>query len=525
MGMLTLLLLAIGAGALFFLLKWSIKKLTDAKVGGFLLKPWGTPATACVAMLGLLTFGLVLGEEDAHANGTTRDAAENRPNIVLVMVDTVRADHLDLYGYEEETAPNITALAEESVTFRNAFAQASWTRPSVATILTGRYPSSHQTTTKPDALPDEVETLSEVLRTNGYTTGGIVTNFNLAPYFNFHQGFDTYEFLEPERLLWADDNSSKLAIYELVRRVVVRIPRPLRPEQFYQDAEVTTDSALEWIQGRPAEGAPYFLFLSYMDPHDPYFRRPLDGHAVGRSFLGHPPPEMAEEILELYDGEIRYWDEHFGRLMDALRQRPDWDNTMVVVCSDHGEEFNEHGGWYHGTTLYDEQLRIPLLVRLPNSELGGTDENSWAGLIDIAPTVARLAGATVPEGMSQGADLFTGLAGSGPRRVMYAEEDHEGNRIRSVRYGNDDQEWKFIEANADNPRRLPEHELFEMRSDPGEEQNRAEDESEELTNSQGILGRAREAASQGAVSRSALGAIDAAACEQLRALGYMESCD
>lgn len=524
-GMLTLVLLAVGFGGLFLLLRWALKRLTDARFGQFLLKPWGTPAAVCTAMLCLVTFGLVLGEDHAHANGTTRRAAENRPNIVLVMVDTLRADHLDLYGYDEETAPHITEFSNESVTFRNAFAQASWTRPSVATILTGRYPSSHQTTTKPDALPDEVETLAEVLRSNGYTTGGIVTNFNLAPYFNFHQGFDSYEFLEPEQLLWADDNSAKLAIYELVRRLVVRIPRPLRPEQFYQAAEVTTDQAISWLQERPEEGAPYFLFLTYMDPHDPYFRRPLDGHGIGRSFVGHPDPEMAEEILELYDGEIRYWDEHFGRLIEELRGRPDWDNTLIVVCSDHGEEFNEHGGWYHGTTLYDEQLRIPLIVRLPHSELGGTSEDRWAGLIDISPTLARLAGATVPEGMSQGVDLFTGLDGSGPSRVMYAEEDHEGNRLRSVRYGDGEVEWKFIEANANNPRHLPEQELFEMRSDPGELRNRADDDAEELTDAQSTLERAREASSQGAVSRSSLGAIDSAACEQLRALGYMDECE
>jgi len=524
-GMLTLVLLALGFGGLFLLLRWALGALTRAKAGRFLLRPWGTPAAVGAAVLCIVVSGLVLGEDDAHANGTSGRPAQNRPNIVLVMVDTVRADHLDLYGYDEETAPNLTAFAREAVTFRNTFSQASWTRPSVATILTGRFPSSHQTRTKPDALPDRVETIAEVLHTAGYTTGGIVTNFNLAPYFNFHQGFDSYQFLEPEQLLWADDNSAKLAIYELIRRLAVRFPRPLRPEQFYQPAEVATDHALEWLQERPAEGAPYFLFLSYMDPHDPYFRRPLDGTAVGRSFMANPDESRADEIRELYDGEIRHWDEHFGRLVSALQQRPDWDDTIVIVCADHGEEFSEHGGWYHGTTLYDEMIRVPLVVRLPRDELGGTFEDRWVGLIDIAPTAARLAGATVPEGMSQGHDLFVAPEGSVTARVMYAEEDHEGNQLQSVRYNDGDQEWKFIHANANNPRRLPEQALFEMRSDPGETRNRADGEAEELSDAETRLDSANQAARQGAVSRSSLGAIDNAACEQLRALGYMDHCD
>jgi arylsulfatase A-like enzyme/uncharacterized membrane protein YbhN (UPF0104 family) len=519
MGMLTLVALAAIYGVLFLLMGRALRALAGSRPGRFLLRPWGTPAAACAAAVVLVVAGQVLGEDHAHANGSSHGSASGRPNVVLVMVDTVRADHLDLYGYEDETAPNLTSFARDAVTFRNAFAQSSWTRPSVATILTGRFPSSHRAVTKPDALPDEVETVAEVLRSTGYRTGGVVTNYNLAPYFNFQQGFDTYHYLEPDRMLLADDASAKLTIYELFRLIAVRVPRPLRPEQFYQDAEAATDRTIEWLATTPSDEAPYFLFVSYMDPHDPYFRHPYDGHAIGRAIHGNPRPDQVEEVTELYDGEIRYWDEHFGRLVQTLRRRPDWDRTIVIVCSDHGEELYDHGGWYHGITLYEEQVRVPLVVRLPSSELGGTSEQRWVGLVDIAPTIARLVGADVPEGMRQGVDLFDA---GGTERVMFAEEDHEGNRLRSVRYRQGDEEWKLIEANADNRRGLEPRELYELRSDPAEAQSRTGEA--EAGRASEHLRQAADDAAVGAVESTSVG-LDAAAVERLRAIGYMEDED
>jgi arylsulfatase A-like enzyme/uncharacterized membrane protein YbhN (UPF0104 family) len=520
MGLLTLGALAVGFAIVFFLMRWALRRLALSRAGRLLLRPWGTPLAGAAAAALLVVVSAALTEDQAHANGTATADPSGRPNVVLVMVDTLRADHLSLYGYGRETTPQFEALAQESVVFRNAFAQASWTRPSVATILTGRYPSSHQAVTKPDGLPDEVETLAEVLRAEGYRTGAVVTNYNLAPYFNFHQGFDDYTYLEPQRLLWADDNAAKLALYELLRRVAVRFPRRLTPDQFYQDAEVTTDAALDWLQEVSPSAAPYFLFVTYMDPHDPYFRRPLDGYAIGRSFNAHPSAEQADELRELYDGEITYWDSHLGRLLASLRQRPDWHRTIVVVCSDHGEEFFEHGGWYHGTTLYDEQLWVPLVVRLPDSELGGAVEDRWVGLIDIAPTMARLAGAVVPEGMRQGHDLFSVAGTEGAPRRLFAEEDHEGNRLRSVRFRQENEDWKYIEANADNRRGLEPQELYELRQDRGEQNNLALRQTDRLSQATTHLEQVAEEAHQGAASRSQVG-LTADSVEQLRRLGYM----
>lgn len=514
-GMMTLLGLAAAALVLFFAARFALRKVTTWRRARFLVKPWGTPAAVGATAALLVVVGLLGGEDHAHANGAARHVDAAAPNIVLVMVDTVRADHLSMYGAEEETSPNLAAFSQESVLFEHASAQASWTRPSVATILTGRYASSHSTMDKEDALPDEVETLAEVLQGRGYRTGGLVTNFNLAPYFNFQQGFETYEFLEPVRLLGADDSSSKLALYELLRRVAARL-LPVRPEAFYREASYTTDQAIDWLRTNSPEQGPYFLFLTYMDPHDPYFPHPYDGTAIGHATTPSPDPAMADRIRELYDGEIHYWDEHFGRLLAALRQRPDWDRTIVVVCADHGEEFFEHGGWYHGTTLYEEQVAVPLIVRLPGGELGGTREGRRVGLVDIAPTLSRLAGAAVPEAM-QGVDLF---AGEGGDRALFAEENHQGNRLRSVRFSEAGRDWKLIEANEGNPRGLPPVELFDMARDPGEERSVAEVEEGPLDHARERLEVAAGEAAEGAVSAERRG-LDGSAVEQLRNLGYM----
>jgi choline-sulfatase len=258
--------------------------------------------------------------------------------------------------------------------------------------------------------------------------------------------------------------------------------------------------------------------MSYMDPHDPYFRHPYDGYAIGRAFMPNPDPSQVEEIVGLYDGEIRYWDHHFSRLLEALRQRPDWDRTVVVICADHGEEFQEHGGWWHGTTLYDEEIRVPLVVRLPGSELGGTSEARWVGLIDIAPTLVRLAGGTVPEHMGRGDDLFVAVDTPQP---MFSEEDLEGNQLQSIRYQRDGEEWKYIQANAGNPRGLDPQELYDTRSDPGERRNQAGGDAPELDRAQQTLDTARADAARGAAARASVG-FDSGAVQQLTNLGYLQ---
>ena len=178
----------------------------------------------------------------SSCSGTEPNPPDDRPNVLFIVVDTLRADHLPAYGYENGSTPHLDRFAEDAVRYENAFANASWTRPSFASILSGRYASSHGVMAKPDALPDAVETLPETLHENGYQTAGYVTNFNVGPYFNFQQGFDHYEFLEPEFVLGAENAVGDAEF------VYLCVPTP-------QSADGSAD--LSYLQAAAAEISPH----------------------------------------------------------------------------------------------------------------------------------------------------------------------------------------------------------------------------------------------------------------------------
>jgi arylsulfatase A-like enzyme len=429
------------------------------------------------------------------------------------MVDTLRADHLNSYGYIKPTSPHLSAFADEAVQFDAAFAQASWTRPSVASLLTSLPPSAHKVMYKPDRLPESVTTLAEAFEEKGYNTGGLVTNYNIAPYFNFAQGFDSYRYLDPEYYFFADEGSSKLSLYNLARVIRERVaPSKDNPAHYYQDAQVTTDAAISWID-TPRED-PFFLFLTYMDPHDPYFARPLDGEAYARASNVNPDPEMAKRFIEIYDGEIAYWDEHFGRLVAHLKAKGIYDKAVIVVTSDHGEEFQEHGGWWHGTTLYEEQIHVPLIVKLPAGVgSAGFSRDDLASLMDVPPTLLAAAKIKAPDSW-HGRDLFGKVDAPD---TIFAEEDHQGNVLRALR-GVD---FKIIEANEKNPRGLAPVEFYKISDDPDETKNLVTEKVEAVTKWRAALEEAGKGAQVGAVERDQL-ALDESSRERLKSLGYIE---
>ncbi len=507
------LLAAAGAGVL---LAVSIVLLSRKGPGRLLRTPLGALASA-----GALAAALAAAagtSEDASAQPSHAEVERPAPpprasNVILIVVDTLRADHLPLYGYAAGKTPNLDAFARDAVLFEHAFAQASWTRPSFATILTGRFAASHQVMHKPDALSEELVTLPEALRAAGFATAGFVTNYNVAPYYNFHQGFDRYDYLAPHFVLGADDTTAKLLAVQALKRVVERV-RAAQPGSAYQDAATVNREVFSWLRQRPAD--PWLLFIGYMDPHDPYFEHPYRGLGYSRAAHPHPDPSEAEHLRRLYDGEITYWDQHFGALLRRLQEEGIYEESLIVVTSDHGEEFADHGGFWHGTTLYDEQVHVPLLVKLPFSERGGTRISHWVQHVDLMPTLLRLLGVRPPEGV-QGGDLFEGSD------QVWAEEDHEGNLLRSVRIRRGLEAYKLIEANEGNPRGLPERELFRVDMDPGERVNLVQDQPERARYLETRLEQAARRAQQGAVSRRAVDpSADPDAEARLRALGYAE---
>ncbi len=441
----------------------------------------------------------------------------DRPNVILVMVDTLRADHLSCYGSDLRT-PAVCSLADGDGTRFHAFSHASWTRPAAATLLTSLLPASHGVMSKPSSLAPEVVLLPELLKDAGYTTGGIAANINLAPSFGFDQGYDEYHYLAPDYLAGAKESSSKLILYQIARSVWFKVKPGLGFGDFYQDSEVVNRVAFDFLERN--RGSRFFLFLHYMDPHDPYFRHPYDGHAIARVGNRNPDPGLVAEMRRLYRGEIEYLDGNFAKLLDKLRELGLYDQTMIALVADHGEEFQEHGGFWHGLTLYDEQVRVPLLVKWagdgPRPPAG--PQGHQVGLLDVAPTILARAGVAVPPTL-QGVDLALAAEERPERsRVLFAEEDHEGNVLRAVRTG----EWKLIEANPGNPRGLAPLELFQVEQDPGERHDLAAERADQVSELRRHADeKARLARSQG-VGGGATAELSAAEQEALRLLGYVE---
>tara|TARA_B100001750_G_scaffold174703_1_gene142879 strand:- start:7038 stop:10082 length:3045 start_codon:yes stop_codon:yes gene_type:complete len=483
----------LAAGLVYLVLSFTFRWLLKRKPGEIMLRAWGSPVVAAAVCGALALFALLGGDHAAAEDGSHAAPSANRNNVIFIVVDTLRADHLPAYGYETGSTPNLDTFAEDAIRFDQAFANASWTRPSFASILSGRLPSNHGVMGKADSLPDELTTLPEAMQEAGYHTRGLVTNFNVAPYYNFQQGFDHYEFLEPDQVLGADDSGSKLLLHQVLRRVVEKVYAVMdvvHPGGAYQDAEVVNRRLGEWM-GKAEEGAPFFWFVGYMDPHDPYFVHPYDGSGYARAAHQHPNPDEAPELRRMYDGEITYWDTQFGQLVDQLKQNGLYEDTTIIITADHGEEFQDHGGFWHGTTLYDEQVRVPLFVKLPGNQRGGTTVRHWVQSIDLMPSVLRHVDVEVPEGV-QGGDVFEGTD------VVYAEESHEGNVLESVRERRGTDEWKLIVANPGNPRGLEPTELYRVDRDIHETTNRAPEHADEVTPLRETLERERARASEGA---------------------------
>jgi arylsulfatase A-like enzyme len=509
------LLLILGVASLFFLWLWRRPVLRP------LTEPRGAGATfvLVIALGAVVSFAFRPGQTLATAPEGISPGLEDTPNVILIGVDTLRADRLSCYGYPSQT-PHIDALAGDGVRYAAMTAQASWTKPSFATIFTSLYPSSHTATGKPHRLPQAVTTLAEALSASGYHSGGFADNPSISASFGFDQGFADYVYLEPAYLLGGSEAASQLALYQVLRRGWAMMSgEDIYVQSFYQDASVVNQHALDWMEKN--KHTRFFLFLHYMDPHDPYFEHPYNGYGHARASDQNPDHSLAPEFSRLYDDEVTYLDEHLGRLFDWLKAEGLYEEALVVLTSDHGEEFQEHGGWWHGQTLYQEQIAVPLIIKYP----AGAEEGSSPGSaispsqvvgdlvrsLDIAPTILDVAGLSIPEAM-MGRSLWSA---TDPVSFAFSEEDHEGNVLQSVRTP----DRKLILANPDNPRGLPAEALFDLDSDPGEQRNLATTAPDQMEVLRGPLEDLLALARQRAVAGE-MGSLDAAVQQRLRDLGY-----
>lgn len=502
------LAIALGVGL------WRLFRRLDQRGG--LTRPGVVATLIALVAIGFTVAGWLAPKPERVAKTATATAKAGTPPVILIAVDTLRADHLSAYGYQANKTPNIDGLASDGVRYAEAYAQASWTRPSFATIFTGQYPSSHGAVHKSSLLPDRIDTMAESLSGAGYYTVGFPNNVNISPPFNFGQGFDEYNYLAPDHFFYASEAASKLTLYDGLRLVRERfLSKNVNVYNYYQPAEVVTARVTEWLDEHGEKPEPFFLFVHYMDPHDPYFVHPFNGEGYARVSNPNPPADVADKYRSLYDGEISYLDEHVGALLAELKRRGIYDKALIVFTADHGEEFQDHGGWWHGTTLYDEQINIPLIVKHPQSA-GSQVVTDLAAHVDILPTMLSIAGVDVPK-QAQGKPLAL-AAGAGPvRDSVFAEEDLEGNVLQAVRTP----EWSFISANKGNPRGLQPEELYQVSTDPGEKTDLASKDPTQLETMKAALGKAyltaKENAGQGADTT-----IDAATHERLKQLGYAE---
>jgi arylsulfatase A-like enzyme len=335
--------------------------------------------------------------------------APKKPNVVVVLIDTLRADHLGHYGYARPTSPNLDQFARENVAYRYAITAAPWTPVAVASIFTGLYPSSHghvppnsRETAKEDGLmlSPEVETIAERLQAAGYATGAISSNPWITPEFGFDQGFEKF---------WTK----------------VRAPA--------EEMTTRAKAALEYLK---KQEKPFFLYVHYLDPHDPY-SPPAPYNTM---FSDTPPGEYGakeQEMLNLYDGEIRYTDEWVGKLFDHLKSEGLYDDSAIIVVADHGEQFGEHGDHGHGFQLFNTETHVPLFVKVPDRSEQGVIENTVSST-DLYPTILAFAGLSDGQNGKPGVSLLdrTALASRegvtseiSRKYVQLAFVDDEGKKL------------------------------------------------------------------------------------------------
>lgn len=531
-------------GGVFLLDMWLLPILLNKTPLKALTTPKGFAGGygALLLITGVFSLAPAGAPETPQRPGRDQSQLDQAPNVLLIMVDTLRADYTE--PYDDQWAgkhPTLMSLAGDGVVFEEAHANASWTRSSFANIYTSSVPSTNNTALKSSRLPSDVNTLAEVLQERGYATGGLPNNTNVTATFGFGQGFDYYPYQAPELPFFATESVYQLSMYSVLRKVGEKAKGESKEvTDFYQPADVVLGNAQGFIEAQ--DGDRWFLMVHLMEPHDPYFERPYNGVAYGRAEHEVPEADKVDYLKQTYATEIEYMDKDLAVFIQWLRDSGQYDDTVILVSADHGEEFLEHGGWWHGTTLYEEQIHVPMVLKLPDNDNAGTRVPWVVRHVDIAPTLATLAGAELP-GAWQGttmldADFETFIAPPpepqfdeegnqiavlnevvDPRsydRVVLAEEDFEGNQISAVMFKG----WKYLEANEGNPRGLGTHELYDMALDAGEQRNVYEGEQAQATGMKAVLG-AELAKAKGDAFAAEETEIDAATQAQLEALGYM----
>lgn len=451
----------------------SQRQATPLKNSPAIRMPKSLPLARPLLALALFLCGACSPSKEYVSN---RTAGDERPNLVLITVDSLRPDHMSYGGHDRPTSPAIERFAAQGLSFPTAYSQAGWTLPSVSSILSGMYPSEHGATKFGRSIREGVPTLAMFLKDAGYATEAIVAHVALKPKFGLGRGFDAYD----DTLLQEGEHHKAIT------------------------GETLTDRGLAAIDELQQ---PFFLWLHYFDPHFAY--------------MAHDEwKEFGTENIDRYDSEIAYTDQQIGRFLGGLDARGLDQNSVVVFTADHGEEFGEHKGRWH-TSLNEEVARIPLILRAPG--LTPAVSPNIAQQVDLLPTLLTLLDIFPPEGLP-GRNLLLSTEASDPIFMERARPPHVTQH--AMRLGR--HKLIFIEPvdqgdEADLINSLPDEIvagtfLFDVEADPWEQENLFDASNEEHQLLLNLLKQhfAQANQEQGEVE------MDADLEEQLRALGYFK---
>lgn len=377
----------------------------------------------------LRSFAGVVALAAALVAGCTGESPSPAPAadtpVFIISIDTLRADRLPAYGYAKGSTPAIDRFRRDAVLFRSAFSQVPLTLPSHASLMTGLLPYRHGVRDNVGYdMKEEQKTLASILKENGYTTGAAVSSFVIRRGTGMERGFDEY-----------DDLMTVSPMETLT--------------SWTRDGDLSRELLSKWLDA--GRGPKVFGFLHLYEPHGPYT----------------PPEPFKSQLADPYDGEIAYADAIVGRFLDDLRAKGLYDRALIVLMSDHGEGLGDHGELAHGVLLYNEAIRVPLMVKLPANARAGEEVTGVAALVDLFPTILARLGIRVPEGID-GVDLFA-EGGVAPARVVYSESYYQ-----RLHYG-----WKELVSLVDAKHHFieaPTVELYDRAADPRQTRNIAADE-------------------------------------------------
>jgi arylsulfatase A-like enzyme len=412
-----------------------------------------------------------------------------KPNVILITMDTTRRDHLSCYGYTKKTTPHLDQLAEDGVVFENVRSTSSWTLPAHASLFTGLYPFKHGAYTKEGiwgykVLGDDVTTLAEILAREGYINAGFIGGYFCSSFFGMAQGFHYYY-----------ENLFNL-IHEFENFFVTRIFRSLFSlSDFFERhglagkkiAPQINRAALKWVKHN--DHTPFFLFLNYFDPHHPYIPRDTkpsgslsespvekggyvrwETRLINQVLKGEKPlgSEEKQYLIDRYDDEITQMDQGIGELIRLIKEMGIYDDSLILITSDHGESFGEHGLMTHPPAVYEELIAIPLIVKYPKGHRKGERVFLPISLVDVVPEILSVLGIPLPEeiqGVPFSQDKQHIMVERYKDKSWSKRGVHFGSRSLRALYEGD---YKFIWSSDGN------HHLYNLKDDPYELNNLVE---------------------------------------------------